>query len=112
MLIVIFVLMVVMGIMTALSKSEKYRNFFTNTGIETFRDIKYATIGGNKGFLGRAEDDEFLADDKSGDQDMTAYTMPAQPQTDMFTYADEDIAPRGVETAAASVPRLQAPPLG
>jgi hypothetical protein len=73
MLIVTCLLMVVMALTTGLSKNDKFRAFFANTGFENFRDIQYAAIGGaGKGsFLGRPDDEDFL-DDKSGDADMTA----------------------------------------
>lgn len=113
MLILIFLLLVGMVGSTFLSKSEKYKHLFANTGLETFRNVQYTSITGGKGFLGRADDDEFL-DDKSGDGEMMAYNVGNSKQDiNLPTYAsEEDFAPRGVETAAANVPRLAAPPAG
>merc|ERR1719174_2248100 len=121
MLIVICVLMVTMALTTGLSKNDKFRAFFANTGFENFRDIQYAAIGGaGKGsFLGRPDDEDFL-DDKSGDADMTAYPAPSgAPRNDYGSAFDEaleeeprEALPSQLATAAPNVPRLQAPPAG
>lgn len=108
-------LVCLLGGSTALSNSAKYKSLFFNSGMEAFRDIQYAAIGTNAagGYLGKADEDEFL-DDRSGDADVMAYTRGGQPLSSVPTHSlSDDEAPepvRGLDTAAANVPRLAGPP--
>jgi len=104
----------IMGGITMLSRSERFKGFFANYGFDNFSSVKYSTIGaktletaldsvGEDG-MGRFDADFFDEEQEDAPQ-LMAYTGISSGGSRRET---ETI--RRIDTAAASVPRLQKPP--
>lgn len=101
----IMAVLLFLGGATYISRSERLKGYFSNYGFDSFGTVKYASIGGSLpesalDSVGTRYDDDFLEEDFAKDASRLT-RQPRQAETSM---------PRGVDTAPAMVPRLQAPP--
>lgn len=121
----IAILSAIMGGITLLSRSEKFRTWFANYGFESFNSVKYSTIGAKAPETALdSVGNRFDADFMDGDQDdfndppkLMNYNKgggsgrgDSRGGRDYGASRDRDPPRRGVDTAAASVPKLAKPP--
>lgn len=101
-----------------LSRSDKFKGMFANYGMDSFGTVKYSTIGGKNvetalESVGTRFDSDFMEadqDDFSGDApQLMAFNDRGQRSRDHDRPRSREL-PRGVDTAAASVPKLAKPP--
>lgn len=107
-------IVVIMGVVTFLSRSEAVKGMFSNYGFENFNSVKYAQIGARGpesaldsvvGGSGRFDDDFMEGEDDYGSPpQLMSYNSGSDRRE------ETRIRPGGVETAAAAVPKLAAPP--
>jgi len=101
-----------MGVATFLSKSDRMKGFFANYGFDSHNNVMYSTIGKNAPETGLESvglrfDADFIEDDFADDApQLMTYNAPSDRSTDEVNVL------RRIETAAPSVPKLQAPPGG
>jgi hypothetical protein len=101
---------VAMAAANYLAQSERFKGMFANYGFENFNSVRYATIGAKAPetameSVGVRFDEDFIEDDFADDA----------PQLIAHSGGDrrqDKREPRRIDTAAASVPKLQAPPGG
>jgi len=117
----IAVVAAIMGAVTFLSRSEKFKGVFANYGFDAYGDVKYATIGARTpetglDSCGTRFDADFIDNDQDDFDDdapqLMAYTGGGRDDRDRDRDRDRgrrDV-PRGVDTASAAVPRLSKPP--
>eukprot|EP00419_Tripos_fusus_P088245 CAMPEP_0172861924 /NCGR_PEP_ID=MMETSP1075-20121228/72937_1 /TAXON_ID=2916 /ORGANISM="Ceratium fusus, Strain PA161109" /LENGTH=856 /DNA_ID=CAMNT_0013710117 /DNA_START=111 /DNA_END=2681 /DNA_ORIENTATION=- len=99
---------VIMIFVVVVSSSDRCKGVFANIGFESFSNVKYATIGAQlpetaMDSVGATFDTDFAAEEFGDAPQLMAYTGPAD------TSSHDDL-PRGIDTAAPHVPRLQKPP--
>lgn len=98
---------IAMGAANHLAKSERFKGMFNNYGMDSFNSVNYAAIGAKApetamDSVGTRFDADFVEDEFADDA----------PQLMSYTGADRDRrdeAPRRIDTAATSVPKLSAP---
>lgn len=124
----------IMGAVTVLSRSEKFKAWFANYGFESFTSVKYSSIGAKApetalDSVGNRFDADFMDNDDYDDGLMNynkgggggrrgESELPRRSKGDRDRDRDYgsssrdrgDSPRRGVETAAASVPKLAKPP--
>mmetsp|Transcript_17253 Transcript_17253/g.60261 ORF Transcript_17253/g.60261 Transcript_17253/m.60261 type:complete len:875 (-) Transcript_17253:107-2731(-) len=117
----ISVVAAIMGAVTFLSRSEKFKGVFANYGFDAYGDVKYATIGARTpetglDSCGTRFDADFIDNDQDDFDDdapqLMAYTGGGGDDRDRDRDRDRSRrdVPRGVDTASAAVPRLSKPP--
>merc|ERR1719473_16593 len=113
-----------MGLASFMSQSDKIKGWFTNAGFDAFGSVQYAMIGARApetalDSVGTRFDADFIEDD-FGDSppQLMSYTDRDRDRDrdsrdrDRDRGGEEVQMPRRLDTAAASVPKLQAPPGG
>jgi hypothetical protein len=122
----------IMALITALSRSESFKAYFANYGFENFNSVRYTTIGAKApetalDSVGTRFDADFIEGDQDYADDapqLMAYTGSSSgrggggrgrgeselPRRDGGRDRERREAPRGVDTAAARVPKLSKPP--
>jgi len=104
-----------MGAAAYLSRSEQFKGWFANYGFDSFNTVKYANIGANApetalDSVGTRYDADFIEDEFADDApQLLSYHGGAQSRH-ADRHHDEVQTLRRIDTAAAQVPRLQAPP--
>jgi len=104
----------VMGAVMFLSTSDRFKGIFANYGFESFRTVKYSTIGNTAPetameSVGANFDHGDFEDD--GDFGGRGSKLPScSDSNDRGRDSGREERRRGLETAAASVPKLQRPP--
>uniref|UniRef100_A0A7S0AB98 VPS10 domain-containing protein n=1 Tax=Pyrodinium bahamense TaxID=73915 RepID=A0A7S0AB98_9DINO len=115
----------VMGAVTFLANSERFKGFFANYGFDTFNAVKYSTIGDRvpetalESVGANFDHGDFDRDDGNyggGSSQLMSYTDSSRDRDrgrersyDQDRERDRERR-RGLDTAAAPVPRLQRPP--
>lgn len=126
----ISLVVVLMVAVNYLSRSDQFKGMFANYGMDSFGSVKYSTIGGRNienalDSVGTRFDSDFMEkDDFAGDApQLMAYNdygasgnrdrdrRHRDRDRDRDRHPERDM-PRGVDTAAKSVPKLAKPPGG
>jgi hypothetical protein len=113
---------IAMGLANYLAQSEKFKGMFSNSGFEAFNSVRYAAIGKQAPETGMESvgvrfDADFIEDDFADDApQLMSYTGGGSGGGDRDRDRDRDRgdrrseAPRRIDTAATSVPKLSGPP--
>jgi hypothetical protein len=108
----VLLIAIAMGLANYLAQSERFKGFFNNYGFDSFNSVRYATIGKMAPetameSVGVRFDADFIEDEFADDApQLMAYTGANDRRE------DKSKAPRRIDTAAASVPKLLAPGAG
>merc|ERR1719382_330997 len=101
------------------SQSDKLKGYFANYGMDSYNSVKYATIGANTPETAldsvgtRFDKGDFFDDDGHDDfanEPPRLVSRDADRNRDRDRDRRREPVPRGVDTAAASVPKLSKPP--
>jgi len=108
----VFFIALAMGVANFLATSERFKGVFNNYGFENFNSVRYATIGAKApetalDSVGVRFDADFIEDEFADDApQLMAYTGGSDRRD------DKSRAPRRIDTAATSIPKLSGPPGG
>jgi hypothetical protein len=103
---------IAMGLANYVAQSEKFKGVFNNYGFDSFNSVRYGQIGSKAPetameSVGMRFDADFIEDEFADDApQLMAYTGGSDRREEKST------APRRIDTAAHSVPKLHAPPGG
>jgi len=105
---------IVMAIVTYLSRSERFKGWFSNYGFDAFNNVKYATIGAQQPetgleSVGARYDSDFMDADQDDYHDDAPQLMTYVSGGDRRSEARRDNI-RRAETPSAPVPKLAGPP--
>jgi len=103
---------VAMALANYLASSDRFKGVFANYGMETFNNVRYAAIGAKAPEMamesvGVRFDADFIEDEFADEPPQLMSYTGGSDRRDR-----EEKAPRRIETAASSVPKLSGPPGG
>lgn len=103
----------IMGLVTALSKSDKFKSWFANVGFDQFTSVKYSHIGGKTpetalDSVGTRFDADFVEGD--GDDFEDAPQLMSYNGGEEMRHEPTRIVHGSADLATAAVPKLQKPP--